>query len=539
MANPKKTFMQGALILICGNLLVKLIGAIYSVPLLNIIGETGYAYYQAAYQIYALLFVISTAGLPVAISKMVSASCALGKYTEVRRIFSVALSMFMVVGLSGFLFMYFTSDWIASRTNLDQAAYSVRALAPAVFFVAIMATYRGFFQGLQNMLPTALSEITEALCKLCIGLGCAGLLIQMSMPSHIVAAGAITGVTVGTFMSALVLTIIFIRSPERRAVYRAQDTSKERCRAPGEILKQLILYAVPITIGAAVMSLTNLIDLGMVVNRLIDVGFTKEEATFMYGAYGGMAQKLFNLPASLIFTIGTSAIPVISAAFATRDHKLTKSTIESALRICAMLAIPAGMGLAVLSEPILSLLFFSKPDGVAVAAPLLSRLGLATTFVCLVSLTNAMLQAVGLVNVPVFTMICGGVVKFIGDYAFIAIPSINIAGAPMATNLCYATIMVLNLYFIAKRIGVMPNLVSVFVKPLIAAVCMAVVAVSSFWLFSGIVGEKIGVLAAIGVAGLTYLGVLAVIRGFLRQDVKLLPKGDKIAAFLEKRKLLG
>lgn len=539
MAKKKKTFMQGALILICGNLMVKLIGAIYSIPLVNIIGETGYAYYQAAYQIYALLFVISTAGLPVAISKMVSASCALGKFSEVRRIFSVALSMFMVVGLTGFLLMFGTSDWIAHRTQLDQAAYSVRALAPAVFFVAIMSTYRGFFQGLQNMLPTAISEITEALCKLFVGLGLAMTLVAMAKPDYIVASGAITGVTVGTFMSATVLTIIFFRSTERKQVYRAEDTSGEKCRSRGQILKQLISYAVPITIGAAVMSLTNLIDLGMVVNRLVDVGFTKEQATFMYGAYGGMAQKLFNLPASLIFTIGTSAIPVISAAYAVRDTKVTKSTIESALRICAMLAIPAGVGLMVLSQPVLSLLFYSKPDGVAVAAPLLSRLGMATAFVCLVSLTNAMLQAVGLVNVPVFTMICGGIVKFIGDYVLIAIPSINIMGAPTATNLCYGTIMVLNLYFIVKRIGVMPNFVSIFIKPLIAAACMAVVAVTTYNLGAMVLGTKLGTLVGIGCAVLTYFGVLAAIKGFLREDVKLLPKGEKIAAFLEKRNLLG
>lgn len=533
----KKTFMQGALILICGNLIVKLIGALYSVPLVNIIGETGYAYYQAAYQIYALLFVISTAGLPVAISKMVSASCALGKYSEVKRIFSVALTMFTVVGITGFLVMYLGADWVAHKTGLDEAAASVRSLAPAVFFVAIMSTYRGFFQGLQNMLPTALSEITEALCKLIVGLGAALLLVSLGKPDFVVSAGAICGVTIGTMMSATVLTLIFWRNRDRREVFRLPDTSAERTRTRGQILKQLIGYAIPITIGAAVMSLTNLIDLGMVVNRLMDIGISRADAQFQYGAYGGMAQKLFNLPASLIFTIGTSAIPVISGSFAVHDTRTTKQTIESALRICAMLAIPAGMGLAVMSEPILNLLFFTKPDGVAVAAPLLSRLGMATAFVCIVSLSNAMLQAVGLVNVPVFTMCCGGAVKFVGDYVLIG--TLGIAGAPTATNLCYFTIMVLNLYFIVKRIGVMPNFVSIFVKPIIAAICMGIVAKGSYWVIAGIISPKIATLVAIGLAGLAYFGVLATMKGFLRQDVKLLPKGDKIAAFLEKRNLLG
>ena len=524
--------------MVIANLTVKIIGALYSIPLINLIGKEANGYYSAAYNLYIFLFVLATAGLPVAISKMVSESYALGKYSEVRRVFRVSFVTFALVGLVGAGAMLFGAKAFAHAINNDNAYLTVVAIAPAVFFAAIMSAFRGYFQGLQDMVPTALSQILEAACKLLCGLGCAYLCIRMGQGAPVIAAGAISGVTIGSLLGALLLSGMYLLSHKRRKIKRKRDSYHGRRRSDGRILRTLIGLAIPITIGASVMSLTNMVDLFVVMNRLGDIGYTQLEANNLNSCYE-MARKLFNLPASLVLSLGISVMPVLAGAFAVKDHRTVKGTMESALRICSIFVIPAGVGLSVLSYPILNLLFFAQQDMVVTAAPLLARLGFATTFVCLVSLTNSMLQAVGLVNVPVFTMLCGGVVKLVTNYTLIGIPAIGISGAPIGTSLCYGTITVLNLIFLVRKVKIMPNFFSIFGKPILASLAMAVVAVFSYRFGMPLLGEKMATVVAIGVAGVVYLGVFTAMKGFVKEDIKLLPKGDALARLLERRNLLG
>lgn len=532
--STKKSFMQGAIVLITANIVVKMIGALYTIPLTNLIGADGIGYYNIAYELYSFLFILSTAGLPVAISKMVSESYALGEYSNVKRIFRCSVSLFSIVGLLFSLFMFFGAKVFASAVNNDLSYITIMVVAPSVFFIAIMSAFRGFFQGVSNMMPTAISQVLEAILKLGAGFAIALYLIQQGAPIHVVAAGAIGGVTLGTIVGSVALSIIYITSPMVRGLSRLEDRSHKK-KSNGSILKLLIKYAVPITIGASVLSLTNILDLFVVMNRLGDIGFTQIQANEINGAYG-MARKLFNLVPSIIAALGISVLPILSANFAIKNRNMVKKTIESALRICATFAIPSGIGLSALAYPILTLLYFREPEGVAIATPLLTILGFAVVFVCMATLTNAMLQSVGLVNVPVFTMLIGGIIKLIVNYTLIGF--IGIQGAPLGTILCYGTITVLNLIILQKNVMIISNFSSVFLKPAISAAAMAVSAIVTYNFCIARLGNSLSTLCAILVASVIYFVLLIALKGLIREDVEMLPKGEKIAGCLSKKGLI-
>lgn len=520
--------------LIAANMIVKAIGALYTIPLTNLIGADGIGYYNIAYELYSFLFILSTAGLPVAISKMVSESYALGEYSHVRRIFKCSLVLFSVIGLFFSFAMFFGARMFASAVNNDLAYVTIMVAAPSVFFIAIMSAFRGFFQGLSNMVPTAVSQVLEAILKLGAGFAIALYLIRQGAPIHVVAAGAIGGVTLGTIVGSIALGMIYITSPAIRELPRLKDKYHKQ-KKTYDIFKLLIKYAVPITVGASVLSLTNILDLFVVMNRLGDIGFTQIEANAINGAYG-MARKLFNLVPSIIAALGISVLPVLSANYAINNLNMVKRTIESALRVCVTFAIPSGLGLSALAYPILTMLYFKEPEGVAIATPLLTILGFAVVFVCLATLTNAMLQAVGLVNVPVFTMLIGGVIKLVTNYTLIGL--VGIQGAPVGTILCYGTITVLNLIILMKNVMIVSNFTSVFLKPLLAAIAMAVSAIVAYNFCIDKLGNSFSTLCAIATAGIIYFALLISVKGLIREDIEMLPKGKKIAGWLSKKGLI-
>lgn len=529
MQNSKKqTFLQGAMVLIFANAVVKVIGAIFKIPLTNLIGDDGMGLFTVAYNLYTFMFVLSTAGLPVAVSKMVAEANALGRPKEVRRIVEIAFITFVTIGAVASLIMFFGAGAFVNFIKNDMAYKAVLAISPAVFFVAISSTFRGYYQGMSNMYPTAISQVIESVFKLVAGFGLAYIAIRANLGLEWAAAGAIGGVTIGTVFSALYLIL-------KRKKGRVRDNDavlSTKARSRKKLLFNLIRIVVPVTIGASVLSLTNFIDMAVVMNRLQDVGYSAKEANRLYGAYSSMAVTLFNLPQTLITALSISIIPAISAAFAQKNYRLGAKTIESSTRITVMMALPCAAGLTVLSGPILSLLFYKQPRGVETATPLLSILGMAVLFVGLVSLTNSILQAIGSANVPVVTMFIGGLVKLTTNYILVGNPNVNIHGAPIGTTLCYLTITILNLFAIAKITHCLPRFHKTFVKPAIATVGMASACFIVYKLFSGIIGSKLSVLLAIGVSAVVYILLLLSVRALEKEDVLMMPKGEKLVKIL-------
>lgn len=524
----KQSFLHGTVILAGATAIVKIIGAIYKIPIGNLLGGDGYAHFMVAYNVYSVLLVLSTAGLPVAVSKMVAEANARGKAREIRSIFKIAMAVFLVVGLLSALGIFISADFItADIMNSPDSVYAVRVIAPACLFVAIMSVFRGYYQGLSNMYPTAISQIIEAMSKLVIGYGLAWWLAKNGYDEMIVASGAIMGVMIGTLLGAVFL---FFRKALDKNPPRGTDDS---ARSNRDITKSLLAIAIPITIGSGVLSLTNFIDTALVMRRLQGTaGFSYDQAKFLYGSYG-LAQTLFNFPCSFIPPLTAAIVPALSAALARKNHTGASRTIESSMRITSLLAFPAAAGLSVLSGPILSLLYYNRPEEVAVATLPLSILSIAVIFNCIVMLTNAILQSLGKVRIPVYTMIVGAVVKIVANLNLVGIPEVNINGAPVGTCLCYGTIMVLNLIFISRNLEEKPKTLSMFVKPLIASALMGGAAWAANGLLCMVVSPRLAVLGAILIAVVIYFILVLVMRMVTREDLLMLPKGHKIATILK------
>ena len=591
--NKQNTFFGGAAILAVGILVVKLIGMFYKIPLVNIIGEQGTADFNNAYNIYAVLLTISTAGLPVAVSKLVSEAHALGRENQVKKIFRLALIVFLVLGTVSFLIMSFKADALAGLMNDAKAAAGIRALAPAVICVGCLSAFRGYTQGHSNMAPTSISQMIEAFCKLVVGLGLAFWLVKAGRPPETAAAGAITGVTVGTIVALVYMVLSYLMRTRSEGERLSEDTPASSKSILGSILR----IAIPITLSSSMVGIVTVIDSSLVQGQLqkvlmnnpeswalysqfVDFSELKDSISMwmatlpstaepsmdlltkelavqspsaaalavsdavqgvsrtLYGNYSG-ALNIYNLPTSLMVAVTTAVIPAVSGALAKKDKEGAGRITGSALRITALLAFPMGVGLFVMGKPIMRLLFPSLTN--ELAGPLLSTLGLATVFVCMMLVCNSVLQAHGFVNLPVFVMVLGGALKIITNYNVVAMPKVGIYGAPIGNILCFGLCLVLDLIIIARVIPKRPKYLPIFIKPLIASAIMGATAWGMYALLSKIMGgaanlsstgNAVATLVAILAAAVVYAGLIIVLKAISKEDLSLMPKGEKIAKIL-------
>lgn len=527
----KQSFLQGAAILALATAIVKLLGALYKIPLGNILDDNGFGYFNTAYDIYSVLLTISTAGLPVAMSRMISSAQALGNNAQIKQVYKASLYVFLTIGIIGSGGMLIFCKQLAVFMNSPNSWASIAALAPAVFFVCVISSYRGFFQGQSNMTPTSVSQVFEAICKLFIGLGVAWLVMDRTGSVIYAAGGAILGVTVGTVVSAVYLGL---KHRKTAAVLSHSTGEAKPLRAT---MKELLWIAVPITIGAAGLQLINLVDAKIVMGRLMGAaGFVQAEADVLKGIYN-FCQTLFNLPAAFIVPITVSVIPSITGFLTMKKPKEALKVEESAIRIMSLLALPCGVGLAVLAGPILTLLRGYGPERLAIATPLLVVFGIAVVFNSFVLLSNAVMQAHGNVTTPLINMLLGGIVKVIVNYILVGNPNINIAGAPIGTLCCYITITTLNLIAIRRMMKEnTPRTIRAMAKPLVAALVMGGAAWAAAGLLSRVVSSNTLIcLGAIALAGVVYAIMVVALKIITMDDCMLLPKGEKIAKILKIR----
>ncbi len=528
-SQKNSSFLGGTFLLMASGILVKVIGAFFSIPLANLYGADGNDIFISAYYVYSAMYVVSSAGLPVAVSKLVAEARALGRGKEVGRIARIALVTFLAMGTVLSLVMVLAVDGICALVG-SSCRYAILTVAPTIFFTCIVSALRGYYQGLSNMVPTAVSQVIEALGKLIFGLGLAWYLMGQGYPLDIVVAGAIGGVTLGTAFSALFVIAYALR-------HRVPVASDGPCRPAGELLKALVRLAVPITVGASVFSVSSLIDTFMVKLRLQEgCLMTDAAAGYTYGAYG-FAVKLFNLPLTLVTAIGVSLIPAISGALALRQRERTGQLVESAFRLTGLLAFPCAVGLAAIPGPILNVLFGAQPEACALAAPLLRLLAPAVFLAGMVSVSAPVLQALGRAGLPVISMAAGALVKIVCNYVLVGMPDVGILGAPISTCLCYLTILAVNLWFVHRQ-GLGVSLLRAFAKPCLCAAVMGLFVVLIFPPLSGFAGDgrllrSLAVFAAVGLAAVLYLLLLIGTRALPREDVRMLPKGEKLVKKLK------
>lgn len=581
MPNKKQNFLQGALILTAATIIVKIIGAAFKIPLMNLIGGDGFGYYNTAYQVFNPLYSLATAGMPVAVARIVSESVVMGRYRDVRKILNISMYCFLVTGTVGSLFMLFGARFLAEDVIHNAGGmYSIAVLSPAVFFFCIMSAYRGYYEGLRNMYPTAVSQITEALVKLAAGLGLAVLVKELGM-RQFDETGAITGVklaegatrdeallglmpyvaaaAIGGVMLSTMFGMIYLMIRHRRV---GDGISEEELfeappAAPGKVLlKKLVRIAIPICMAAMAMNLTSLIDLVSLINRityairlspetimgmygeLLPAGMTLEGVpNYLYGVYSGMPQTLFALVPAITIALATAALPNVAATWANNRRRI-KASIDMVLKTTTLIAMPAGLGLSVLAEEILQLLYPARQLEIEIATPMLKVMGIAVIFVSVVLPMNSILQGIGKENLPLVFMLVGAVFKLGINYVFVGIPEYNINAAPYGTLACYAVIMLLGLAAIRRHAHVRINVLDVFIKPCLAAAICVAAAKLSCNVLSSAVGGRMSTVIGLCVAVVVYGLVMLLIKGVSKSELKMLPKGEQIIKILEKSHLM-
>ena len=487
--------------------------------------------FKGEYVIYTVLRMLSTTGLPVAMSRMISEARALNNGKQVRQIYRVSLMAFLSIGIIGSALMLIIPKQLANMMENPNAMWSIFALGPAVLFVCYISACRGFFQGQGNMAPTAVSQIIEALSKRFLGLGRAWLVMNRLGDGPLAAAGSIAGVTIGTVLSALYL---FCKTRRRtRELSRAEG----QARPAGETLKRLLAIAVPITLGAAGLQIINLFDAATVMNRLINAaGYTQERADVVKGVYN-YCQTIFNFPCAFIPCITIAIIPAITNSLTLQDRRGVRSVQNSSLRLMGLIAMPCAVGLIVLAEPIVALLGGYTGANLTLATKLMAILGVAVVFNSIVLMTDAIMQAHNHAVIPVVNTLIGGIVKVIVNYILVGNPDIAITGAPVGTIACYAVITVLNLIAMRRVLRRnAPKLLPNLWKTTIAAVLMGGATWLAYWGLGRIgMGRAVACLGSIVVAVLVYVVLIIVLKVLTYEDCLLLPKGEKIAKILRVR----
>ena len=522
MTHRRQNFMGGAAILAGAVAVTKLLGALYKIPLGNLLDREGMAHFYAAYNIYSLLLVLSTAGLPVALSRMVSRAAAQRRYGAVRRCLHLGLALLAALGLVCSAVMCLLPEALAAALHDPDAAPALRTLGPAVLLVCLSAALRGYSQGLGDMVPTAAGQVAESAGKLLIGLGLCLYLLRQGAGTDLCAAGAIGGVTAGAGLGLLVTALLL---PRRAALPEVRDVPP----ASSRVLRELLRTGIPITVGAAGMSLITLLDQALVTATLRDtLGYTTAETTALYGEYT-FGMTLFMLPPSFIYPLSVSLMPAVSAALTRRDRTAAGIAAGAALKLTVLAALPAGVGLSVLAGPILQLLYPAVPETAEAAAYHLTFLGLACVFVCLMVATNGVLQAYGRPYVPVLTLLCGGVMKIVTNYLMVGNPDMGIRGAPVGTLYSYALIVVLNMIAVHRCTRGQVDLFRCLWRPALCTAVMALAARSAFTLLGRYVSQNLAVAAAIAAAAAVYAVMALALGAVTADDLSHFKNGQKWA----------
>ncbi len=516
-AGTLKKLFSGTAILSLSAVISKIIGLVYKIPLIGYVGVSGMAYFLAANHIYVLLFVISTAGLPVAVAVLVAETIAKCDLGSVRRIYKTALALFLILGLFGSVIMLLGAKIIADMIGIPKAASSIMAISPAVLMACVSGAIRGYFQGHQIMIHTAISQVIESIGKLVLGLAGAMYAQSCGMDSSIISAYAILGITCGVGLSMLYL-IIAKKLFDSKNYKHIDSLGDNRTYS----VSRLLCLAFPITVSAAVISLSGVIDTALIPNCLLSCGFSETDANILYSCYGNMAVPMFSLTPSLITPIAMSIVPLISSAQSMGDIKRYNNAVCISVRMTLLFALPAAIGLVAFSEPILRLIFSSEPSATGIAASLLSFLAPSIIPACLITTTNAVLQARGKAGITIFSMTCGILIKLISEYLLIRNRSVNIYGAPLSTILCDITVVGLNTYFVIKDVHRLKN----FYRPVIGNVIAAFASVGAsvlLWRTSDLSSMMgISVMIPILVAAILYIVFVFLLGAIDREMIEIM-----------------
>ncbi len=520
--NRKGSFLESAFILTISTAFVKLAGLLFTIPISNMLGGEGMGYFYAAYDIYNMLAVLASAGLPVAVSRMISETLVAGNTDEAERIYKVSTRIFTIIGAVIAFAMFFGADVFAAIIKSPNSGMSIRVLAVTAFCAFVMSSLRGYFQGHSIMTYTAVSQVIEALSKLILGCALAYVLLRTELAYVGGSAGAIMGVSVGAVLSVTYLLV------SKRRFSKSEKPSGMPVRGDKAIIKELFRIAIPVSLGASVMSLVNLIDTTVIMRVLQDgLGYTYERANWLYGVFGN-AKKIFNFPSAFIIPFTVSILPVLTAAYTAKDKDGVAKNLTNCFKYAMLLALPAGIGITILAEPIMHIIYFRTPDEANAGAPILAVFGIAVILYAVVTISGAILQSFGQVGKPLISLCVGGAIKCVLNAFLVGIASVNILGAPIATCVCYAVMTVMNLCFLKKYMTGCRAIVTNTLKIAGASVVMGVFAYLVCSPLSAMLSVRKGGLIAIILAAAVYAVLVVLFKIITVKEIKsVFRKGKK------------
>lgn len=530
------SFVKQAAILAIASLLVRLLGFLYRLPLTDMLGDEGNGIYSAGFYLYNFFLVMSSAGLPAAISKIISEKYSLGEYKNLKTVFTVSLTMAIFVGAFFSILMFFSAEWFCNIIGSPKSYYTILTLAPTVLIVSIMSVFRGYFQGLGNSTPTAISQVIEQIFNAIFSIYLAHILLYLGIEFG--AAGGTAGTGVGALAGLIYIVILFLKKKNSiNSNLKSLELVEYRLETKREIAIKIIKTAVPIITGTAIFSMTNLIDMQMVTSRLAYSGaFSESEITSLYGQLTGKYVTITTLPVSISTALATAVLPSIASSVIKNEFEILKSKISTTLRLTMIISIPAAIGIGVLSDEILALLFPNHTDG----GVLLMWGSFSIIFLALCQIVTGILQGIGKMQVPAKNALIGSIIKIPINYFLIAIPFINVLGAIISTTVCYIVASILNLNALKKATNVIPDYKSIFFKPTIASIIMGIICYfSNKFLYILTNSNNFSTILSVIISIFVYLVTLSLLKGFKREDLNLIPMGHKIIKVLEKFNLIG
>ncbi len=542
MSNGQKSFVKEAFIISVSNFIVKIIGVLYKIPLANTLRD-GMGIFNAAYSLYAMLFMISTSGLPVAISRTIAASAERGRTRETKRILKMAVFVFGIVGVVCALFLFLFAEPIVVWSKHEDSVLAMKVIAPTLFFICVTSAYRGYFQGLHNMYPTAISQFIEAFLKMAIGLGGVIWAQYMGYPVQLQAAFAILGLTIGTMCSMVYL--LFYNKYSKRRYFTEKSRESMRYK---QIAKKLVIIALPVTITSSALYLSQFLDTLIIKKVLIATGVTEVTAEDLYTAYTTLAISISDLlPSTLVYPIAISILPAVAGALALSKRREANGYITTSIRISGIIAIPCSICLFVLARPCIALIYgadWNSPitlmDGstvmpIDIAAPALSILAIGIFFISLLSTTTALLQAIGKTTYPMISVGIGVVFLTIIETALTAFRPIGIYGAPIASVICYIVSLSLNMRFLRKAQKLRLSPKRLYLKPFVCALITGICCFIGYRLLFNAFDKSEGRLVSLVVLLITGIGsvllyafLLLLVKGITANEVRLLPLGNTL-----------
>ncbi len=558
-------------------IVVKVIGMVYKILLGQFLDGVGYGMFTLAYNFYDPLFMLATGGFPIAISRLVSKSVAENRFRDVKKLHKISIPIFIFTGVVCCAIMMIFSETYADIVHNNDVKYAIRALAPTIVFGCLMSIYRGYFEGMRNMVPTAVSEIMEAAGKLILGLSAAAVVSTIGTNEYATygtvfgtpysdAVSAENSIMIYTVCAALLgivagallgFIFLFLRYKLKGCdVTRRQLYYSEPARSGKEITRELVKTAIPIGVNSLILSISSMIDSTLIQIRIDDLTNTNRQLmqelypqvenyvfdqgifqTFLNGCYG-YALTLMMLVTALTQAFGTSALPSLTSAWTRGDREEIKDNMEMILKLTLCVALPAGLALSMLSWPLLNLLYGNNVIEVEIASKILQILGISVIFIATSTPICSMLQAVGRVDMPLKLMSIAMVVKISLNYTLVGIPTINIQGAAVGSLVAYLFVVVVGLYFLCKETKIVPDFVHVLIKPLIGAVVCVLIGTGVYNLLASVIASKISILITAVFTVIIYFISLLLLRVVSRREICMMPKGEKIAKLLEKAHIL-